>query len=50
VATCANLHNEIALPAFLHGEERIVQGDKVYFSDANIMDATERAVFCGVLD
>jgi|CXWL01.1.fsa_nt_gi IS5 family transposase len=48
--TTASVHDKTAMPKLLHGDERIVLGDKGYVSDTDKRDARQRGVIWGVLD
>jgi IS5 family transposase len=48
--TSAKVHDTRQFEGLLHGEEKVVLGDKGYFSSSRKKTLRDQGVFCGILD
>lgn len=48
--TSANIHDRTMMEKLLHGEEKIIFGDKGYYKEGTKTEMRNQGIFCGILD
>lgn len=48
--TAANTHDKSVMEDLLHGEEKVILGDKGYYKEGDKKEMRKKGVYCGVLD